>query len=291
MMTKMRLALDAQTARRYDTNGFLHIEGCHIAKEKVYPYFGYELPPEYGLEPEETYYAYLPANVLAASARSFCGLPLLLDHHDDCAAAPSEYRVGSLGDDAKYSPPYLDVSLHVTDARAIEQINSGERRELSIGFYADYRLYKGQFDGTPYGFLIERLTGNHVALVDEGRAGHDCVVADSVGPFMRWARENRLLPWLAEDRKGPKSAKELAGQREYNRSRPKRDSFYWTYAWEVFRREYLKKHPVCESCHKARSVLVDHIKPVSKGGAMLAASNVQALCAACHNRKTAAQKG
>ena len=191
-MTKMRLALDVRTARRYDTNGVLHVAGCHIAKEKVYPYRGDELPG-FGLAPDKVYYAYLPASVLAASARSFRGLPLLLDHHDDCAETPSEYRVGSLGDDVKYTPPYLDVSLHVTDARAIEQINSGERRELSIGFYAEYRPYKGLFDGVPYDFLIEQLTGNHVALVNEGRAGHDCLVADSAGPFMSWLRKNELL--------------------------------------------------------------------------------------------------
>lgn len=45
-MTKrhmLQIALDGMTdtdmsRRRYDVNGFLHVEGCHVVKEMVYPY-------------------------------------------------------------------------------------------------------------------------------------------------------------------------------------------------------------------------------------------------------------
>ena len=189
MMTKMRLALDAHTARRYDTNGFLHIEGYHIAKEKVYPYTGDELPEVYGLDPDCVYYAYLPASVLRSAALSFEGVPLLLDHHDESAEFPAkEYRVGSLGN-VHYSAPYLDADLHVTDRQAIEGIEDDTHRELSIGFFADYVNKPGRFRGEDYNFTITRLRGNHVALVPEGRAGHDCLVADAASvPFLTWYR-------------------------------------------------------------------------------------------------------
>lgn len=40
-MTKLQIALDGMTdmsRRRYDVNGFLHVEGCHVVKEMVYPH-------------------------------------------------------------------------------------------------------------------------------------------------------------------------------------------------------------------------------------------------------------
>lgn len=35
-MTKLQIALDGMadmSRRRYDVNGFLHVDGCHVAKE------------------------------------------------------------------------------------------------------------------------------------------------------------------------------------------------------------------------------------------------------------------
>lgn len=202
-MTKKRLfralniALDAAPSRRrYDANGFLHVRGCHIVKEKVYLYTGDELTGIGGLDPDGVYYAYLPAAVIQTALTSFEGLPLLLDHHDESAEFPAkEYRVGSTGTDAVFNSPYLDISLSITDAEAIEKIESGEQRELSIGFFATYAPVAGVFNDEPYDFIITELVGNHVALVPEGRAGHDVLVADSAPSskgFAHWLKRNGL---------------------------------------------------------------------------------------------------
>lgn len=196
---KIRLAMDtAGTARHFDDNGFLHVDACHICKEKVYPYAGEELLdvfPE--LDPDGTYYAFLPAVVMQRALSSFEGLPLLLDHHDESAEAPQkEFRVGSTGTDAAYNAPYMDVSLHITDAEAIRRIQSGEQREISIGFFATYERAFGIFNNDPYEFVMTDLYGNHVALVEEGRAGHDCLVADSspsVNGFAHWLKKHDLI--------------------------------------------------------------------------------------------------
>lgn len=195
-LNRFTLALDTNpTARRYDANGFLHVRGCHIAKMKVYPYKGDELPDIYRLDPDGMYYVLLPAETIKRAVKTFEGLPLLLDHHDESAEEPARaYRVGSTGTDAGYNAPYLDVSLHVTDAEAIRRIESGEQREISIGFFATYDPQCGILDGQAYDFTITRLVGNHVALVPEGRAGHDCLVADSkrTDGFSHWLKKHDL---------------------------------------------------------------------------------------------------
>lgn len=52
----------------------------------------------------------------------------------------------------------------------------------------------------------------------------------------------------------------------------------------------LSLNPLCVHCAKKGDVtpadVVDHIKPIKKGGAKLDESNLQGLCHKCHNRKT-----
>lgn len=176
------IALDAGSARHFDENGFLHVAASHISKECVNPYYGREIPDweGLGLDPERVYYGWRAGAELAAGAASFNGLPLLLDHYVDSAAAPQkEHRVGSLGTDAAFTAPYLDNSLIVTDAAAIAAIESGRCRELSAAYMYDPVFRPGVFDGEAYDFVMTNIRGNHVALVEEGRAGPDVVVADA----------------------------------------------------------------------------------------------------------------
>ena len=176
------LALDASTVRRFDENGFLHVSPSHISKECVSPYYGREIPgwEKLGLDPDEVYYGYRSGEELAKGASTFNGLPLLRNHHPESASNPQkEYRVGSLGTDAAFTAPYLDNSLTVTDAEAIRDIESGLARELSAAYQYDPVLTSGSFEGQAYDFIMTNIRGNHVALVEEGRAGPDVLVADA----------------------------------------------------------------------------------------------------------------
>jgi hypothetical protein len=175
----------AHSERRKDENGFLHVAVSHISKETVNPYRGREIPgwSALGLDPDRIYQGYRSGAALKAGAETFNGLPLLMDHHPDSAENPQkEYRVGSLGTDAAFNSPYLDNSLILTDARAIELVESGLTRELSASYRYEPDFTPGEFQGQPYDFVMTNIRGNHVALVEEGRAGRDVLVADSAEP-------------------------------------------------------------------------------------------------------------
>lgn len=171
-----------ETARTFDENGYLHVSTSNITKEQVVPYVGDTIPGwrELGLDPKKVYQIYRPAAEIEKAVDTFNGLPLSLDHWEmDAENMPKDKIVGSLGTDAAFDAPYLTNSLTVTDADAIKRINSGEFRDLSAGYLCDVVMESGIFDGKSYDGRMKNIRGNHVALVREGRAGHDVRVADS----------------------------------------------------------------------------------------------------------------
>lgn len=178
----MTIALDAESSRRYDTNGFLHVDLTPITKEQVVHYLGIEIPgwKEHGLDPQKEYWGYRPAEEIEKAASTFNGLPVMLNHHVVTPDSPvKDYQVGHTGTDAAWSSPYLENSLIVTDRMGIDGIENGTYRQISAAYRYDPDFTAGVFDGKPYDFVIRNMRGNHVALVKKGRAGPDVVVADA----------------------------------------------------------------------------------------------------------------
>jgi len=85
-----------------------------------------------------------------------------------------------------------------------------------------------------------------------------------------------------------------AVHRDYGRARRSFDSelgFYQSKNWREVRAVLLRDQPLCVRCEAAGRLVaakvVDHIVPIKEGGARFGRSNLQPLCVACHNRKTA----
>lgn len=73
------------------------------------------------------------------------------------------------------------------------------------------------------------------------------------------------------------------------------DSFYRSPEWRAFSRQILhERGRRCErpNCGQTQGRMIcDHIVPLNLGGARIDRSNVQVLCHACHQAKTAADHG
>lgn len=198
-----KIALDAQSKRTYDENGFLHVSISPLTRVQVAPYRGCEIPgwQELGLEPERIYKGYRPASELSKSEtiESVNGIPIQLAHHMDYADNPAKNtRVGSTGTDGAFHSPFLTNSLHIQDKNAIDRINDGSMRELSLAYRYKPVFTPGETpDGEKYDFIMTDISANHVALVDEGRAGHEVLVYDSKGGNM--ADVEKTLPASDDD--------------------------------------------------------------------------------------------
>ena len=175
------------SVRSKDENGFLHVALTPISKATVNPYLGREIEGSaaHGFKPDSIYYGLRDPQELEKAADTFNGLPLLLEHHPtDAENLPKEWVVGSMGTDAVYEKPYLKNSMTVTDAQAIGYIEDGTAKEISCSYRFTPDFTAGTYteaDGSEvhYDFIMRDIRGNHVALVPEGRAGHDVHVADS----------------------------------------------------------------------------------------------------------------
>jgi 5-methylcytosine-specific restriction endonuclease McrA len=63
-----------------------------------------------------------------------------------------------------------------------------------------------------------------------------------------------------------------------------KEAFYQTSAWTKCRNAFIQAHPKCVGCGQ-KATVADHKIRVKDGGAKLDWSNLQAMCAKCHNKK------
>ena len=176
------LAFDRASVRHIDVDGRLHVAVSNISKANVCGYFGREIPDAeaLGLEPDRLYQLLRDPDELAKAAGTFNNLPLLDVHIPVSADDPQkESIVGSTGTDAEFDGTYLKNSLVVWDASAIAGIHTDEQRELSASYRYVADMTPGAYQGVPYDGVMRQIMGNHVALVEVGRAGADVIVGDS----------------------------------------------------------------------------------------------------------------
>lgn len=183
VMGRELVAFDRLTMRRFDQDGRMHVERCNISKANVCPYFGREIPDyqRLGLEPNKIYMLYRDPAELARGAHTFKNLQLLMLHKPVNAAEPEiEITVGTIGSDVEFNAPYLQASVAVWTAEAIKLIESKQQAQLSCSYRYRADMSPGVSpEGVAYDGVMRDIMGNHVALVEHGRAGPDVYVSDS----------------------------------------------------------------------------------------------------------------
>jgi 5-methylcytosine-specific restriction protein A len=69
--------------------------------------------------------------------------------------------------------------------------------------------------------------------------------------------------------------------------------FYQSATWRAVRAAFLREHPACTRCagrgRVVAAVVADHVVPLKDGGARFDWANLDGLCIACHNAKTAGE--
>lgn len=157
---------------------------ARAARTGVYDYAGREVDPEnkHGLRDKAVVKVLRDESAVFddRAARSFIGKPVT-DNHPAQPVTADNWRSHARGTvmGAMRDGDYLAFDLLLTDAAAIAAVEGG-KRELSNGYAADLEF--GSFtapDGTVCDARQTSVTGNHVAIVDRGRAGPECAIRDT----------------------------------------------------------------------------------------------------------------
>lgn len=148
-------------------NGFLRVEGRIMRDGSL----------EYS-DGQSTWREFRSPQEVDKSLDSFRNVVLTLGHPEDMVSRENVRDVdqGHLGSALRRDeklPDHIRADMLVTGKDALDAIARGVA-ELSVGFTAMVVPQSGvDSKGQPYSFVQTDIEGNHVAIVDEGRAGPD----------------------------------------------------------------------------------------------------------------------
>jgi hypothetical protein len=179
MLLQDRLTLDRSSR---SSDGYMKVR-ARSARAGVYDYLGQEVDPEgKKFAATDVVKVYRPADEVfkPESLASFVAKPITNDH-PSVAVNANNWRQLAKGTvfGAVQDGEYIGFDLALMDADAIADVDAG-KRELSNGYACDLSFEDGVApDGTAYQAVQRNIRGNHVALVDRGRAGPECRIADA----------------------------------------------------------------------------------------------------------------
>ena len=170
----------SENISRREPEGYLICLNVPVARTGVQEY----LPSELGLSGPDDHLipVHRPESEVFAPAclASFEGMPVTDDHPSDPDGVNSEnirfLQRGHAHNIRRGAPPEDDLllaDLIITDPRLIEEILSG-KREISCGYNYVLSEESGEY-------FQRDIRGNHVAVVENGRAGPRVSIKDHVG--------------------------------------------------------------------------------------------------------------
>lgn len=168
--------------------GFLICRNVPIARIGMQEYRGREI----GMETDEVIQVNRPEEEVFSEAAiaSFEGKPVTDNHPSemvtpDNAALYEKGHAQNVRRGAGEFADYLIADLHIHDAELIKAIRDG-KRQISCGYECEYVE-------TDNGIQQTKIRGNHVAVVDEGRAGAKAAIMDSIKKQPEKAERNKRM--------------------------------------------------------------------------------------------------
>jgi hypothetical protein len=168
---------------RKTADGYMVVR-ARAARAGIYEYNGREIDPEgTTFAADQVVRVYRPEEEVFAtdSVASFLMKPVTNDHPSKPVTADNwrDYAKGVVGK-ALRDGEYLAFDIVLMDKATIAVVEDG-KRELSNGYSSEIQFGEGQTPtGQRYDALQTTIRGNHVAVVDKGRAGPNCRIGDVV---------------------------------------------------------------------------------------------------------------
>lgn len=115
-----------------------------------------------------------PAEVFKSDSMASARMVPITDRHPEAFVTPDnakELSVGFTGENVRADGDNLVVPVNINTAQGIAAVDGG-RSELSFGYTCKVDEIAGEWNGEPYTHAQSDIKYNHLALVEQGRAGH-----------------------------------------------------------------------------------------------------------------------
>lgn len=176
------VVFDAQSMRFEEWNGHLRVAETNLTKANVCEYWGWEIAnnEQYGFQKDKKYRFLRSPDALKKAVKSFAERPILYLHKAaDADKLDNAKVIGTTGSDPSFDFPYIKDAITIWDGDYIEAIKNNTQAELSASYAFTPVVESGVFEGEAYDAIMTDIHVDHIALVEQGRAGPDVRVADS----------------------------------------------------------------------------------------------------------------
>lgn len=173
------------TTKRKLSDGRLVVD-ARFARAGIYEYAGREVDPDnvHGMRDKAVVRVYRPPEEVfdADAMASFAFKAITDDHPAEMVTAENwrEHSRGITDGEIKRDGEFVRVPMMIADAGLVAKVDAG-KAELSAGYGAELTFGAGFTPGgESYDAVMSGIRGNHIAVVDTGRAGAECRIADTI---------------------------------------------------------------------------------------------------------------
>lgn len=172
MTTVRRFDLSGELAKPVKTpEGWLEVEGV-ITRTGVFLYRNADGSERRELRLDEEVFH-------PDSLKSFGLRPVTDDHPPEFLTAENtrRYAVGAVSETIRRDGKHMRAKMLITDADAVAHLETKKKLQLSGGYVCELEFKPGKTpEGEHYDAIQRKIRGNHVALVEVGRAGPEARV-------------------------------------------------------------------------------------------------------------------
>jgi len=166
--------------RKINPNGFLLCSDALLAREGVLVYKQWELPEKLvaALGFPEEIKVFRSLDTLSAPLDDYRGLPVTDTHPWDSVSVKDVTPVVGIVVNPHINGKGIRSEMTVFQSGAIYEVQHNDKSQLSLGYGADLVIQSGEYEGETYDVVQTAIMPNHVAIVQTGRCGPECMISD-----------------------------------------------------------------------------------------------------------------
>lgn len=171
-----KIVLDSRTTKRSkDDNGYLIVKDNPIAFSGVYDYLLSEVSDS---KSDEVVKVCREFDDLKANKDLFKDKPIIWEHYWTGKNGDNQRADGAITGDIEAKDGGLFADLIIYNSDLIKSIENGECYELSPGYECEILQENGSYNGEHYDYKQLLKNVNHLAVVEQGRTGHELRIHD-----------------------------------------------------------------------------------------------------------------